>query len=114
MSLHQSGSMIVHPQVNGAGPNQGQMTRSQILSNLNESVWIQIGTYRGLAFLFPLYVVTNTFARLVDRINGRPGRRYRRLPTGPEAQPVVCRRHECYFSYFAGTREVSGGNGVPP
>jgi hypothetical protein len=45
MSLHQNGSMMVHPQVNGAGPNQGQMTRSQILTNLNEAVWIQIGKF---------------------------------------------------------------------
>jgi hypothetical protein len=40
--------MMVHPQVNGAGPNQGQMTRSQMLANLNETVWIQIGKYSEL------------------------------------------------------------------
>jgi hypothetical protein len=45
--------MIVHPQVNGAGPNQAQMTRSQMLTNLNEVVWIQIGKSRGLRVLLP-------------------------------------------------------------
>jgi hypothetical protein len=45
--------MIVHPQVNGAGPNQAQMTRSQMLSNLNEAVWIQIGKSHGLRPLLP-------------------------------------------------------------
>jgi hypothetical protein len=43
--------MIVHPQVNGTGPSQAQMTRSQILSNLNEVVWIQIGKSCGLRLL---------------------------------------------------------------
>jgi hypothetical protein len=53
MSLHQNGSMIVHPQVNGAGPNPAHMTRSQMLANLNEAVWIQIGKSRGLRLLLP-------------------------------------------------------------
>jgi hypothetical protein len=48
MSLHQNGAMMVHSQVNGAGPSQGQMTRSQILANLNEAVWIQIGKHGEL------------------------------------------------------------------
>ena len=43
MSLHQGGPIMAHQQLNGNVHNQGQMTRSQLLANLNESVWCSIG-----------------------------------------------------------------------
>ncbi len=43
MSLHQGGPIMAHQQLNGNLHNQGQMTRSQLLANLNESVWCSIG-----------------------------------------------------------------------
>ena len=43
MALHQATPMGPHAQINGVVHNQGPPTRSQILANLNEAVWIQIG-----------------------------------------------------------------------
>ena len=102
--------MIVHPQVNGAGPSQAQMTRSQMLANLNEAVWIQIGKSPWLTT--PAALVTDTGSRFVDGVVGRRRWRYRCLSTGLKAQPVVCRGDERHFPYFASTREVSRGHGV--
>jgi hypothetical protein len=92
---------MVHPQVNGAGPNQGPMTRSQILANLNESVWMLIGELHW-SWSFP-YLVTDAIPRLIDRIARRPRRCYRSVSAGLEAQSMVYRLDERHFSYLAGT-----------